>query len=350
MGRRFSRRDFIGQARNVALATPFLSLIGCSEKDARAVVSLSGNTMGTTFNIKLVDLPENMDIDQLAQEIDSVLETVNQQMSTYRPDSELSRFNAATAGAWMPVSMDTRLVVDEALRVSQLTGGAFDPSVGPIVDLWGFGPGPGQKRVPSPEEVAALSESVGFAKVETRVDRPALRKQTAGLRLDLSGVAKGFGVDKVAALLEARGLSSHLVEVGGELRSSGHGPGGRAWRVGIEKPTAASGDLQRIIDLDGAALATSGNYRLFFESDGQSFSHIIDPASGRPVEHDLASATVVARTTMEADALSTSLLVLGPEAGMSFAREHGIAAYFVTGPSGSFSATASPVFEERYKT
>lgn len=349
MGCRFSRRDFIGQARNVALAAPFLSLIGCSGNDAKAVVSLSGNTMGTTYSIKLVDLPETIDIDQLAQEIDSTLETVNQQMSTYRPDSELSRFNAATAGTWIPVSMDTRSVVDEALRISQLTGGAFDPSVGPVVDLWGFGPGPGQKQVPSSEEIAALSESVGFAKVETRVEPPALRKQTVGLRLDLSGVAKGFGVDKVAALLEARGLSNHLVEVGGELRSSGHGPGGRAWRIGIEKPTAAPGDLQRIIDLDRAALATSGNYRLFFEHDGQSFSHIIDPARGRPVDHDLASATVVARTTMEADALSTSLLVLGPEAGMSFAREHDIAAYFITGPSGSFSAMASPAFERRFK-
>ena len=349
MAHRLSRRDFIDQARGVALATPFLSLVGCSDEGAGDLVSLEGKTMGTTYSVKLVNFPHGTDKSKLAREIDGLLVTVNQQMSTYRPDSELSRFNAAAAATWLPISIDTRSVIDEALRVSRLTEGAFDPTVGPIVDLWGFGPGGGQQRIPSSEEIAAARESVGFAKVKTRVDAPAVTKHDSGVRLDLSGVAKGFGVDKVAEHLEARGISDYLVEVGGELRGSGHGPGGRPWRVGIEKPTAVPGDLQRVVNLNREALATSGNYRIFFERDGHRYSHIVNPRTGRPVDHDLASATVVAAMTMEADALSTSLLVLGLEAGMRLAAEHGIAAFFITGPSGSYAEMPSPAFKRRFK-
>ncbi len=312
-------------------------------------MSLGGQTMGTTYRVELVDVPQAIDKNTLAREIDGLLETVNQQMSTYRPDSELSHFNAAAAGIWMPISTDTRSVIDEALRVSRLTGGVFDPTVGPIVDLWGFGPGVGQQRVPSSDDIAVAREAVGFAKVETQIDSPAVTKRESAVRLDLSGVAKGFGVDKVAEHLDARGISNYLVEVGGELRGSGHGPEGRPWRVGIEKPTVSPGDLQRIVDLNREGLATSGNYRIFFQHDGHRYSHIVNPGTGRPVDHDLASATVVAATTMEADALSTSLLVLGPEAGMRFAAEHDIAAFFITGSGGSFTEAPSPAFERRIK-
>ena len=349
MAGRLSRRDFIGHARSVAMATPFLSLLGCSDDGDERLVSIDGKTMGTTYSVKLGDLPPGIDNGSLGQEIAALLETVNRQMSTYRPDSELSRFNGAAVGHWTPVSADTRFVVDQALAVSRLTGGAFDPTVGPVVDLWGFGPGGTEQQVPSAGDIASTREVIGFAKVATRDAPPALSKQAAEVRLDLSGVAKGYGVDQVAEHLEARGIANYLVEVGGELRAGGSGPGGRQWRVGIEKPSALAGDLQRVIELNGAALATSGDYRLFFESDGQRYSHIIDPKSGRPVDHDLASATVVAATTMEADALSTSLLVLGPDAGMRFAVEHDIAAFLISGPSGDFSALASPAFERRFK-
>ncbi len=347
---RLSRRDFIGHARSVAMATPFLSLLGCSDDGDDRLVSLAGKTMGTTYSVKLADAPRSIDGSTLAQEIDDLLEAVNQQMSTYRADSELSSFNAAVAGTWTPVSADTRSVIDKALAVSELTEGAFDPTVGPVVDLWGFGPGGAEQRVPSSEEIAATREGVGFAKVATRDEPSAVAKQASGVRLDLSGVAKGFGVDKVAEHLDARGVANYLVEVGGELRGSGSGPGGRQWRVGIEKPNAVPGDVERVVNLNGAALATSGDYRLFFERGGQRYSHIIDPGTGRPVDHDLASATVVASTTMDADALSTSLLVLGPDAGTRIAIEHDIAAFFIVGSSGSFSATSSPAFERRFET
>lgn len=349
MAHSLSRRDFIHRAKGVALATPFISLVGCSEDSARNLLSLGGQTMGTTYSVKIVNLPPDLDQNALAQEFDGLLETVNQRMSTYRPESELSRFNAASTGDWLAISSDTRTVVEEALRVARVTDGAFDPTVGPLVALWGFGATGDGQRVPSPEDIAATRETIGFAKIETQDEPPRLAKRQDGVRLDLSGVAKGFAVDKLAVHLDARGVTDYLVEVGGELRASGLGPEGRPWRVGIEKPTMAPGDLQRIVDLDQGGLATSGNYRIFFEQDGQRYTHIVNPRSGWPVEHDLASATVVADSTMEADALSTSLLVLGAEAGMKLAAEQDIAAFFVTGRSGAFSEMASPAFERRFK-
>ena len=241
---KLSRRHFIGQARSVALATPFLSLVGCSDDGENQLTSLGGKTMGTTYSVKLVEISPTINKVTLAQEIHALLDGVDQKMSTYRPDSELSSFNTSTAETWMPVSIDTLSVIEEALRVNQLTAGAFDPTVGPVVDLWGFGPEGGNQRIPSPEEIANRRNKVGLAMIKTRVEPSALAKRKSGLRMDLSGVAKGFGVDKVAQHLEARGLTNYLVEVGGELRAHGSGPGGRSWRVGIEKPTAVLGDLQ----------------------------------------------------------------------------------------------------------
>lgn len=346
-----SRRDFIGHAQKVALASPFLGLAGCFYDGADDLISLGGQTMGTTYRVKLVEPPQDIDAEALAHEIDGVLSIVNQQMSTYLPDSELSRFNDAKSDSWTSISTDTLTVVEESRRLNLLTDGAFDPTVGPIVDLWGFGPGGGQQRVPSHGEISAATAAVGFAKVETKIGaEPAIRKHASGLRLDFSGVAKGFGVDKVAEHLNWAGIENYLVEVGGELRASGHGSGGRAWKVGVEEPTLAPDDMQHVISLGGGeTLATSGNYRIFFERDGQRFSHIVNPRTGRPVTHDLASVSVIAATTLEADALSTSLLVLGPEDGMALATEKDIQAFFIVGREGSFEGLASPAFTRRRK-
>lgn len=342
-----SRRDFIRQARGLALATPFLSLVACEDRDVkRKLTAIRGDTMGTTYSVKIADLPKSLDRGTLAAEIDRLLETVNDQMSTYRPRSELSRFNDAAAGVWEAVSPDTLAVVDEALRISRLTEGAFDPTVGPLVDLWGFGPGGESQRVPSAERIAAARARIGYDAVRTRSAAPALGKDRSGLRVDLSGIAKGFGVDKIAEHLEAAGVEHYLVEIGGELRGRGQSPEDRPWRVGIEKPRAAPGTVQRVVRVDGRAVATSGDYRIFFESAGQRFSHIVNPQSGRPVDHGLASATVVADTTMQADALSTALLVLGPEAGLALAKRENIAAHFVAKTGSGFEEFASPAFAE----
>ncbi len=342
-----SRRDFIGHAQKVALATPFLSLAGCGEETVGDLISFGGKTMGTTYSVKLVDNQGGIDAEALASEVDHALASVNQRMSTYLADSELSRFNDAGPEAWASISGDTLTVIQESRRLTRLTDGAFDPTVGPIVDLWGFGPDGGQQRVPSSETIAAMADRVGFGHVKLRDDKAAIRKLAPGVRLDFSGVAKGFGVDKVAEQLEVAGVQHYLVEVGGELRARGHRADGQPWRVGIEKPSLASGDIQQVVDLDGEALATSGNYRIFFEQDGQRYSHIVNPRTGRPVEHDLASVSVIAPTTLEADALSTSLLVLGAEDGMDFAAEHDIQAFFIAGSEGAFEEMASPAFSRR---
>lgn len=342
-----ARRKFIARSGCLALATPFLSLAGCDRGDVDDVVSFGGPTMGTSYTIKLAGLDAAHDAENLAREVADILEGVNQRMSTYLPDSELSRFNAADAAAWTTVSSETLTVIEQSQRLHDITGGAFDPTVGPIVDLWGFGPEGRQERIPSAETIASAAKAVGLTKVSIRHDEPALRKDVAAVRLDLSGVAKGYAVDLVADYLSGQGIDNYLVEVGGELRARGTGGADRPWRVGIEKPAVASSAVQHIVDLGEEAMATSGNYRIFFERDGRRYAHIIDPGTGRPVEHDLASVTVIAPTSLEADALSTALLVLGLDDGLALAEEQNVAAYFIRGGDGSFETTASPAFTRR---
>ena len=341
------RRKFVTGVGCLALATPFVSLAGCDSSEVDQLTSFGGPTMGTSYSIKLANIGSEHDPNSLARHTASILDGVNQRMSTYLSDSELSRFNNADATTWIPVSSDTLTVIERSRQLHEVTGGAFDPTVGPLVDLWGFGPGGGQDQVPQTEKISAAAETVGLAKVQIRREEPALLKDVSGVRLDLSGVAKGFAVDLVAAHLSEQGIDNYLVEVGGELRASGTGPDGRPWRIGIEKPALAANDMQHLVDLGREALATSGNYRIFFEQDGRRYSHIISPKTGRPVDHNLASVTVVAPTTLDADALSTAMLVLGRQEGMALAIEQDIAAYFVEGGNGTFEATASPAFSRR---
>ena len=342
---RLSRRDFLRQTKGLALATPFLSLAACEDRDVRRELSeIRGETMGTTYSVKFTDLPASIDQSSLATDIDRLLDTVNAQMSTYRPDSELSRYNRIATDMWTFVSPDTLKVVNEALRVSQLSDGAFDPTVGPLVDLWGFGPGSERQVVPSPARIEAVLDQIGHGYVRIDSSATAISKRGRNIRVDLSGIAKGFGVDKIAEHLESLGIENYLAEIGGELRGRGRSPQDAPWRVGIEKPRATPETVQRVVRVDGRAIATSGDYRIFFESDGQRFSHIVNPRTGRPVDHGLASATVVAETTMQADALSTALLVLGPEAGLRLAEREGIAAHFIARTKNGFKELTSPEF------
>lgn len=337
-----TRRDVLRQAQRLALATPFLSLIAC-DGGGRKQAELAGATMGTTYSVKIPRMPASVDRVILEKDIAAILETVNAQMSTYRPDSELSRFNNGAAISRAEVSPDTLAVVDEALRVSRLSGGAFDPTIGPLVELWGFGPGGRPQAVPSRPRIEATLPATGYHHVRTAASPPALGKNRGDVRVDLSGIAKGFGVDKIAEHLERIGVDYYLVDIGGELRGRGYNARGSVWRVGIEKP-AIMGTPQRVVRIGGQGLATSGDYRIFFERHGQRYSHILDARSGRPVDHGLASVTVVAPTAMEADALSTALMVLGPEAGLELARREGISAFFIARKGDGFVETASPEF------
>ncbi len=348
MSASLSRRDLLRRAKALALASPLLGLAACDrEETRRRATTIAGTTMGTTYSVKFTALPQSVDRRALKAGIDRILETVNAQMSNWRPDSEISRFNAGTASSWTGISADTLTVIEEALRISRLSGGAFDPTIGPLVDVWGFGPHEEQWGIPSQSRVAAALGRTGFRHLRTRGMPSGLTKDHAPVEIDLCGIAKGFGVDKVAAYLDAQGLGDYLVEIGGELRARGISPRRRPWRVGVERPGSEGPAVQTIISLLGSAVATSGNYRNYFESDGFRYSHIIDPRIGSPVEHDLASVTVVAPSTMQADALSTALMVMGPHAGLRLARRADIAALFIVRDGAGFEEVRSPRFEQQ---
>jgi thiamine biosynthesis lipoprotein len=303
-------------------------------------LTLRGATMGTTYQIKFVAPAGAVDAESLHTEVEETLAEVDQQMSTYRPDSELSRFNRAPADEWFPVSEATAKVTAAAQEISEKTGGAMDVTVGPLVRLWHFGPTGGdaakkQQFVPPAEdEIAKARRKVGYRKLDVRMQPPALRKEVDGLEVDLSSIAPGYAIDRLAHLVHERGIDDFMVEIGGEVRAAGTRADGKVWRVGIEKPSKHGRELQMSLPLHDAAIATAGDYRKFFEHGGQRYSHIIDPATGRPVKQELVSVTVIAETCMAADGWDTPLLVLGPARGFEIATKHGIAAMFISGGNG----------------
>lgn len=340
-----------------------LSLAGCEpprEQSAsnrprhastkQGMTELRGETMGTTYSIKLVAAGAN-DPHVVQKQVDQLLAEINQQMSTYLPSSELSRFNQAPADVWFDVSPETAHVVGQALRFYDETGGALDVTVGPLLRLWKFGPGGrrigAQVAEPSPEAIADARELVGAALVEVRHDPPALKKHATGVEIDLSAIAKGYAVDAVTELLQGRGVSDCMVEIGGELRAAGRRGDGGAWRIGVEGPSSGARRLSMSVPLRDLAMATSGDYRNFRSSDGKLVSHVIDPRTGEPLPRRGMAVTVVAETCLEADALATSLLVLGPDEGYDWCKESSVAAMFQTlGPiSSQTEQRATPAFE-----
>ncbi|AHF03611.1 thiamine biosynthesis lipoprotein ApbE [Marichromatium purpuratum 984] len=326
----------------ILLLGALLALAGCAQDDTP--VELQGRTMGTHYSVKLYGLPDTLSVEQLQAQIDARLEQVNDLMSTYRPDSELSRFNASDSGDWFPVSLELAALVALAERISIFSIGAFDVTVGPAVNLWGFGPGQPPEQLPSDAQLAEVRERIGFPRLEYRLDPPALRKEKPGVYVDLSGIAKGHGVDQVAAVLESAGVTDYLAEVGGELRASGTKPDATPWRIAIERPESGVREVHRIVTLHDAAMATSGDYRNFYERDGKLYSHTINPITARPVTHTLASVSVIAADCAQADALATALLVLGPEAGLALAEAHDIAAFFVVREGDGYSDRATSRF------
>ena len=293
-----------------------------------SVVNLLGATMGTTYTVKLPALPGGVTAATLQAEVDRILEDVNDQMSTYRPASEISRFNAQQGSDWFEVSRATATVVAVAGRLSELTGGAFDCTVAPLVNLFGFGETLKPQQLPERAEVDGLLAVVGYTGVEVRLESPALRKLKPGVTLNLSALAKGYGVDQVAELLTARGVEDFFVEIGGEIRTAGTRYG-RRWRLGVEKPEAGLREVYGVVELTGGAMATSGDYRNAFVVDGKRYSHTIDPRTGWPVTHSLTAVSVIAPTCMEADALATAMMVLGPEEGYHLAERLGRGALFL---------------------
>jgi thiamine biosynthesis lipoprotein len=308
-------------------------------------VTLSGMTMGTSYNIKFSPLPDAVSKQQLQAEIDQILTAVNQAMSTYDTQSELSLFNQSSDTSWLDASPELLTVLENARHVSTLTAGAFDVTVGPLVNLWGFGPDMTHDGIPPDNEIADTLKRVGYQRLQLDKSSHSMRKNHADLYLDLSSIAKGYGVDQVAELLEARGVKNYLVEIGGDMRLQGYNDEQQRWRIAVEEPTPGVRHIEKILQLSNKGLATSGNYRNFFEKDGHRYSHIMNPRDGWPVKHELASVTTIADNAMQADALATALLVLGPEQGYQLAEQQNLAALFIAPQGDDFKETASSAFQ-----
>lgn len=313
-----------------------------------ALQRLDGRTMGTTWSVQWLPLSA-VSAQELQRGIQAELDRVDGQMSTYKPQSELSRFNRAPAGSWRVLPPEFFRVLQHALQLARDSDGAYDPTVGPLVNLWGFGPDQRPHQPPTAAAIAQAKARVGWWKL--RLDPTSRRAwQPGGIYLDLSAVAKGYGADQVGRYLQRMGVRTYLVEVGGELKAHGRKPDGSVWRVGIERPDAAAGavstsdELIDAVALDNRAIATSGDYRHVFEDHGRFYSHHIDPRSGYPVPHEVASVSVLADDCMQADPLGTTLSVLGAERGMAYARDHDLAVLMIVRTADGFEQRMSPAF------
>ena len=321
-------------------------LAGCGEGDP--TVTLRGETMGTSWTVKYHGAA--VDPDEAQATIADTLEAVNAALSTYDDGSEISRLNARAADAWVEVSPHFVTVARAARRVFAVSGGAFDPSVGPLVDLWGFGPGAVPTSIPDEAAIDAARETVGYDRLELDVEGGRVKMPAAPYRLDFSAIAKGYGVDAVLQALEGLGIGAMMVEIGGEVRTAGRNAAGVPWQIAIEEPTPGRRAIRTVLGLESLALATSGDYRNYFEKGGVRYAHTIDPATGRPIRHRLASASVVHDTAMLADAWATALMVAGPERGRALAQTAGLDSMlvvregdgFVTRFTGDFEALLVP--------
>jgi thiamine biosynthesis lipoprotein len=323
------------------LTLVILLLAACGDGQQEARRELRGATMGTTWSVVYVD-SVGIAAEELREKIDAELAAINDALSTYQDDSEISRLNASPAGTY-PVSAMFAEVLGTALRIGALTDSAYDVTVGPLVDLWGFGSTPRTGVPPTADAIAAAQTLVGAERLHLDAQRRLLTRE-AGTQIDLSSIAKGYAVDRVLGVVAGSGVRRALVEIGGELRAIGERPGGGAWRLAVEAPRPATSRVQAALAVSDAAVATSGDYRNFFEVDGRRFAHLVDPRTGYPVAHDLVSVTVIAPTCVIADAWATALIVLGREAALALAGEQGLAAYLVSVDDGDLAVDYTPAF------
>lgn len=322
-------------------------IVGCGDTAVRMnPVVFGGQTMGTFYTVKIVDRNAASD-EQLAQAeggVAALLKEINLQMSTYDTSSEISRFNKSQDTGWFQVSPDFAGVVDLSLRASHLSEGAFDITVGPLVNLWGFGPENVPQEVPSQVSIDAAMKNTGFDNLGVRLSPPALKKSGAEIYCDLAAVAKGHAVDRISAFLKSKGFPDHLVEIGGEIKAAGRHADGQPWRIGIKTPDSSDG-IQKAITLDNRAMATSGDYMNYFERDGVRYSHLIDPRTGYPINHRLASVSVIDESCAYADIMATAINVLGPQDGYELAVRLNLAALLIVRQEGRFNDLYTPEFE-----
>lgn len=322
----------------IGLALLATLLAGCGER----IESFGGPTMGSRYEIKYVAEPGGAARAELRQAVESILAEVDAQMSTYRADSWVSRFNQLGGGSCMPAPAPVLELLRFGARLSRDSGGAFDLTVEPLMNLWGFGPQSRGERVPGVQEIERARAQVGHGHLRLEGDQVC---KDVAVQLDFDSIAAGQTVDRIAQRLESLRVRRYLVDITGELRARGRKPDGEPWRVAVESPREDRQEAERLLALDGQGVSTSGDYRNYFERDGQRYSHTFDPRSGAPVRHELASVTVVAASALEADGLSTLLMVLGPRQGAAFAEARGIAAMFVKRAGKDLVVSATPAFE-----
>jgi thiamine biosynthesis lipoprotein len=340
----------VSGASRVYLVLVALALVGCER--APPELAISGPTMGTTYSVKVASPPAAFDAHKLRVTTDEVLALIDLSMSGYRADSEVSRFNASPTTDWFEVSRDLATVVDYALQVSRDSGGSFDITVGPLVAAWGFGASAGEPiDLPDEARLAELKTHVGYEKLEARLNPPALRKSDATSKVDLNGIAPGYAVDLLAERLRALQVAHFMIDIGGEVRAQGRNGRGELWRIAVEKPIDAEPEPYAIVQLDDAAVTTSGEYRHYYDRDGHRYGHTIDPRTARPVEHSLASVVVIGPTSMYTDAWTTALNVLGTEAGRELAQKRSMAVMFVdVAANGELVSVVTPQFQQHLAT
>jgi thiamine biosynthesis lipoprotein len=323
----------------------FVLLVGCSTQNPKEVV-ITGFTMGTTYSIKLVE-PQDIQIEPelLKADIDEALIKVNALMSTYDPNSELSHLNKTPANQPFNISPQTEIVFKEALRLGELSNGVLDITVGPLVNLWGFGPDKKPEETPSPKALLDIREYVGLDKFI--LANSEVTKLHDNVYIDLSTIAKGYGVDVVADLIDARGIQAYLVEIGGEMRVKGKKLNGKDWSIAIEKPISNERAIQQLISIGDNAIATSGDYRNYYEQDGKRYSHLINPNTGYPISHNLVSVSVVHPSSMTADGLATALIVMGFDAAKELVEANDIAVLMMTKEADRFVEYQSPEFAKQ---
>ncbi len=328
-----------------ALVVTVLALLPVHGAEA---LELSGRAMGTTWAVKWVKSESSAASHGMEQRITARLETLENQFSTYRPSSELSRFNATRSTEWFSVSSEVAQLASEARAISEITGGAFDVTVDPVVRLWGFGPAGRGRVVPTLEAIVETRARVDWRRLEVKPEPAALRRGRDGVTADFSSLAKGFAVDALSELLRESGAPNHFVRIGGDMRTGGHAADGAPWRVGVETPEDAKRAVAVVVPLAGEALSTAGDYRNYFEHEGRRYGHIIDPRTGYPVSGALASVAVIhASSCARSSALATAIFVLGAEEGYRFAVREKLACLFFIRNGAGFERRATPVFAAR---
>ncbi|MFP2240352.1 FAD:protein FMN transferase ApbE [Pseudescherichia vulneris] len=311
-----------------------------------SVTVLEGKTMGTFWRVSVINL-DNDKASALRQKVQSQLDGDDQLLSTWKNDSALMRFNRATSTAPWPVSEAMADIVTESLRIGAKTQGAMDITVGPLVNLWGFGPDKQPVKTPTQAQIDQAKARTGLQhlRVINQSGSQYLQKDLPDLYVDLSTVGEGYAADHLARLMEQEGIARYLVSVGGALASRGMNADGQPWRVAIQKPTDQENAVQAIVDINGHGISTSGSYRNYYELDGKRISHVIDPQTGTPIQHKLVSVTVISPTALEADGWDTGLMVLGPEKAKEVVREQGLAVYMIIKDGEGFKTWMSPQFE-----